>query len=287
MKIREDAIVSSAKFYFYPIIVANTAAMGLAVGVNLWRSLLFSLVLSCLSSFGFILNDLWDIAIDKVNRPQHFEELESSELTKARWACVSFISFALLLSFLLGWPEFGLALAVGLGLTAYTALLRRFLLVPNLLAALLASSPIWSPLVLWSNGAPDSRKLFFVIAIIGIITAREILMDTRDVVGDAVGGRTTFATLFNERIATFVGVVLTLSACVPFVLSIAAGVQQAPLAVLIATFAIGLSILYLLVPSVLRTVSMTRSRPEILVYVEKSRWAMTLIPVLVILLWYR
>ncbi len=281
------AIIRSAKFYFYPIIATNTLAMGLVIDADFSRSLWFSIVLSCLSSFGFILNDLWDIEIDKVNRPQHFEDLERSQLWKAQCLCAGFAGVALLLSFLLGMAEFGLAILVGLGLITYTVLVRRFLLLPNLLAALLASSPIWSPLVLWSNGASDSQKLIFVIAIIGIITAREILMDTRDVVGDAIGRRDTFATLFSVRIATFVGVVLTLSACVPFVLSITASVQQAPLAVLIATFAIGSSILYLLIPSALRTILMTPSRPEILIYVKKSRWAMTLIPVLVVLLWYR
>ncbi|MGB7202499.1 MAG: UbiA family prenyltransferase [Pyrinomonadaceae bacterium] len=261
--------------------------MGLVVGTSFSRALLFSVVLSSLSSFGFILNDIWDVEIDRVNRPQHFEDLHFSELWKARWTCIAFGCAPIVLSFFIGWAEFGVAILIGLGLIAYTVLLRRFLLLPNVLAAVLASSPLWSPIMLWSKESPDSSKLMFLVAIIAIITAREILMDTRDIVGDTIGGRDTVATLFNERIASFVGVIITLSACVPLVLCIITSAAETGLAVLIASFAVALSILYLLVPSVLRTVLLAPTRPEILTYVTRSRWAMALIPFLVVLLWYR
>src|SRR5947209_9654348 len=58
-------IIRSGRFYFWPIITANVVTMTLAIGGNPIQAAAFSIVISCLASFGFLLNDLWDREVDK------------------------------------------------------------------------------------------------------------------------------------------------------------------------------------------------------------------------------
>jgi 4-hydroxybenzoate polyprenyltransferase len=278
-------IIRSGRFYFWPIIAANVVTMTIAIGGNSMKAIGLSLVISCLSSFGFLLNDLWDRDVDRVNSAGHFEESSPIEVRIGFTVGLVFLLAGLGLGFWLGPQEFRLAVILALALGAYTILLRRFLLIPTLLAAVLATSPLWTPLVLWAKNV-DSWKLMFIAAIVVLVAAREIIMDTRDRLGDIVGGRDTLATVFGSRIAKFVGVLLTMSASVPFVAVMVFNAAHLPIASKFAIGGIALIILYLLVsPAVGTLLDSLEERTAIQRYVLRSRMAMALIPLLIPLLW--
>lgn len=278
-------MVNSVRLYFYPIITANMLAMTIVIGGNLVQAALFSFVISLLASFGFLINDLWDIDIDKVNKPGHFENSSAHIIKIAIVSCIGFLVTGLVLAYFIGKLEFILSVGIASGLIAYTVLLRRFLFAPNMVAAILASSPLWIPLVLWSKNF-DASKFTFVGAVIAFVLAREIIMDTRDTVGDIAGGRDTFATVFSTRIGKFIGVILTVSACIPFVLAITTSIYTIFVKSQILAVGVAGTLLYLLVPSAVRTLlNIDEERTAINIYVTRSRIAMALIPLLVLLLW--
>lgn len=277
-------VIRSSRFYFWPIIAANVVSVTLAVGGDLMRGLGFSLVISCLASFGFLLNDLWDRDIDRINTKRHLEHAEAATLRGAFSVALGFLVIGLALAFYLGSLEFTIGFGIALALAAYTVLLRKFLFIPTIVAALLSASPVWAPLVIWGNKL-DMWKGLFLTAIIVILAAREILMDAGDLVGDLAGGRDTFATVFGARIAKSVSVILTLSAIVPFVVAMASSAFSLTLAGRVGVVGIGGTIAWLLVHSTLKMLlGMQDDAIAIPRYMTRSRAAMALIPLLNLLL---
>lgn len=277
-------VIRSSRFYFWPIIAANVVSVTLGVGGDLLRGAGFAVVISCLASFGFLLNDLWDRDIDRINTKRHLEYADPSTLKGALAVGLGFLIAGLALAFCLGSLEFSVAVSIGLALAAYTVLLRRFLFIPTIVAALLSASPVWAPLVIWGNNY-DMWKCLFLAAIIVILAAREILMDAGDRVGDLAGGRDTLATVFGARIAKSVSVILTLSAIVPFVVAIGSGAFNLSLAGKLGVAGIGGAIAGLLGYSALKML-LEKQDDEIAIpkYMSRSRAAMALIPLLNFLL---
>jgi len=281
-----DTIIRSGRFYFWPIIAANTVTMTLVVGGDPIRAAIFSTVISLLASFGFLLNDLWDRDIDRVNRAKHFEDSNAATIKLGIMAGVVFLITGLGIAYWLGPREFSVAVGMAVALGAYTIVLRRLLLMPTIVAALLATSPLWSPLVLWANDV-SKWNWMFIAAIILMVSARETFMDARDQPGDIIGDRDTVATVFGRRIAKFVGTVITISASVPFVLALVHNVSGSRIVSVIGATIIGGSILFLLLrPVVTMLLDTQDERAAIQRYVKSSRLAMALIPIL-LLFWSR
>lgn len=281
-----NTVIRSGRFYFWPIIAANVLAMTLSIGGDPVRALAFSIVISCLASFGFLLNDLWDRDVDRVNRAGHFENSNANTVKLGVTAGVCFLAGGLGLAYWLGPLELYTAAGIAVSLAAYTVLLRRYLLVPTILAAVLATSPLWTPLTLWAREV-DRWKYLFVAAIILIVAAREIFMDARDCAGDITGRRDTFATVFGDRIAKFVAIMLTSSASLLLVVVVAASARDLPAGNKLGVAAILAAILSLLIRPAIGTLQGGRGeRATIQKYVLRSRAAMVLIPLLNLLLWY-
>lgn len=281
-----STVIRSGRFYFWPIISANVLTMTFFVGGDLRTAAAFSLVISLLASFGFLLNDLWDRDVDRVNKARHFED--SSAVTRRVGVIVAglLLTTGLGLAYWLGPREFGTGSAIAFGLLIYTVLLRKILLLPTILAAVLATSPLWSPLLLWANKRSEWTELF-IAAVILMVVARETFMDARDRDGDIVGGRDTLATVFGRRIAKFAATMLTVSAAVPFIMAIAHNVSGTSVWSRLGATALAMTVLYLLVRPALKTLSdKDDERAAIQRYVLSSRVAMALIPILV-LLWNR
>jgi 4-hydroxybenzoate polyprenyltransferase len=203
-------IVRSMRLYFWPIIILNTTTMTFAVGGDPRHGASFSIAICLLASFGFLLNDLWDRPVDKVNNSHHFEH--SSENTIQIGAAVSMccLIWGLAIASRSGSIEWRIAWLLSAGLAAYTVVLRRFLLVPTLLAGLLAAAPLWAPLVRWPRDVRPCHWLF-VAGVVLLLAARETLMDVRDRRGDEVGERCTMATLFGPVMAKSAACILLVS----------------------------------------------------------------------------
>lgn len=279
-------VIRSGRFYFWPIIAANIITMTLAIGGDPTHAAIFSIVISSLASFGFLLNDLWDRDIDRVNGANHFEYSLPPTLRIGVAASGIFLFAGLGVAFKLGLAEFFTACGIAIALAAYSLLLRKYLFIPTIIAAVLASSPLWIPLVLWAKDV-DRWKYLFIASVILIIAAREIFMDTRDQAGDLAGFRYTFATVFGNRISKLTAVMLTSSASILLFVVVAHSSSSLPLSTkfcaLLTTVAI---MLLLLLPSLLTLTAVDNEKVSIQKYVLRSRAAMTLIPLLNLFLWY-
>lgn len=260
--------------------------MTLAIGGDPAHAAVFSVVISCLASFGFLLNDLWDRDVDRVNQARHFESSNVTTLKLGIIAGGCFLVAGLGLAYWLGALELSMAGGIALSLIAYTVLLRRYLLLPTILAAVLATSPLWTPLILWGKNV-DKWKYLFVATIILIVAAREIFMDTRDRLGDIAGRRDTFATVFGDRIARLVAVMLTASASLLLAVVVAFSALNLPVSNKLGVAIISSAILSLLLQPAIKTLFGNQGeKAPIQKYVLRSRTAMALIPLLNLLLWY-
>src|SRR5438132_13174280 len=95
-------VIRSGRFYFWPIIAANVLAMTYAIGGDSLRAVAFSIVISCMSSFGFLLNDLWDREVDQVNKANHFENSSSRTIRAGVLAALAFLALGMSLAYMLG-----------------------------------------------------------------------------------------------------------------------------------------------------------------------------------------
>jgi 4-hydroxybenzoate polyprenyltransferase len=278
------AVARSAHLYFWPIIVLNGTAMTWAVNGDMVSGLGLSVSIASLASFGFLFNDLCDRDVDRVNAAAHFENADRGLLRIAFAASCFFLILGLGGAVFLGRFETFVATSIAIGLMLYSLIARRFLLLPTILTAVLATSPLWAAL-LRSNASPTYWLWYLVVSMALIIAARETLMDTRDRVGDAVGGRETVATVFGPSIAKFVAVILTLNAFALLAWIVFNGMLRLPGSIKIAAFATALAMAYLIAWPTLQAFHATDERAAIQRYVLRSRVGMTLLPLLIILLW--
>ncbi len=273
------------RLYFWPIIASNVVAMTLAIGGDLKRAALFSAVLSLLASFGFLLNDLWDRNVDRVNKAGHFEHSDGVTIRLGVISGAGCLMVSMGTAFWLGPSELVLASLIATALVAYTVLLRRFLVIPTVLAALLAATPLWAPLVLWPRNV-NSWHGVFIAALVTLLAARETLMDVRDRYGDVAGARDTMTTVFGAKIAKVVAVILTLSGGILLLVVVGANVVNVTVASRLGAAAVAGAILYLVVTPALGTLTDGgEERAAIQEYVLRSRAAMALLPLLNLFLW--
>jgi len=205
-----STIIHSMRLYFWPILALNATAMTIAVRGDARHGALVSIVISLLASFGFLVNDLWDRNVDRINRPGRFENSDKTTIGLGVAAAIVCLILGIATAFWLGPRELDIAFILALGLAAYSIVLRRYLIVPTVLAGFLAASPIWAPLLLWPRNVRPMHWTF-VAAMALLLAARETLMDLRDRDGDRIGARDTIATAFGARAAKSTASILLLS----------------------------------------------------------------------------
>lgn len=278
-------IVRASRFYFWPIIAINTVAMAAAVRGEIFDAFVLSMSISCLASFGFLINDLWDRAIDRVNAADHFEDSDPPTLRRGVRAAILFFCMGITCALPVGFQAVGVAVTVGTGLAAYTFWLRPVLYIPTMVVAALAASPLWAPLLLWPTSATRAHWSL-VAAFALIIAARETLMDCRDRKGDEIGGRTTVAIRFGPRTAKSFAVYLSLVATALLALVLWSRLPSLSTGFAVFGAVLIVFILSLVVQTALKTVSAgDDDREAIQSYVLASRFAMLFAPALTLVLW--
>src|SRR6266511_2372644 len=105
-------IISSMRLYFWPLIMANIVMMSITLSVAIWPALVFGLSLSVLASYGFLINDLCDRHIDRINRSGHFEHSTATTLTSAIFMALVLLIVGLACSAFLGRAELTTALVI-------------------------------------------------------------------------------------------------------------------------------------------------------------------------------
>jgi len=159
-----------------------------------WRAAtLGSFAMACLAAAGNMHNDVVDLPIDRINRPDR--PLPSGRIAPAAAMAGASLAFAasLVLAFALGLPQGYLAAAMGLLLYAYNLHLKGLPLAGNLAVALLCALAIYLPEL---PHRPDYTLMPMLFAFLTTV-AREVAKDAEDVVGDREHGAITLPVLYG------------------------------------------------------------------------------------------
>ena len=206
-------VVRCCRPYLWVPIFANSIAAGLSVGMATSVSVAVGTILSCLASFGFLLNDILDRRIDKIDRKGRLEDAPAGTIAGAGATGAALAGAGVVLAALTGrYAVLALTLVVLIGLVMYNAALRRVPFVATGLAACLCVSPLWFVMgAEWEN-VTAAHVLVLKMAVICAF-AREVILDLKDLKGDRAFGRYTIPSLLGHRVACVLAVELTLACC--------------------------------------------------------------------------
>jgi len=206
---------------------ANCVAAGLAAivayliatGTVIPAVLLLFLVVFLVTAAGNVINDYFDIAIDRVNRPDR--PIPSGQVTPGAaraWAAILFLAGILACI-----PTNVLCLAIAvfnsLLLLAYAARLKRTPLVGNIAVSYLSGSMfLFGAALAGMDGIV--RVLPFAVMTFFAMLARELVKDAEDVDGDRASGASTIPIRYGIRATAFLalacGILGTGASLLPF-----------------------------------------------------------------------
>lgn len=167
--------------------------------VILWResALIFSLV-----SFGYVVNDIFDVRADLINRPNR--ALPSGQVSVATaWgiaaACLLAASAAMIGASTTEWIYY---VAVAILLYAYAWRISSWLIVGNMLVALLCAS-VFLLAGLACGGVTTVKNVLITGALLTFLyhLGREIIKDIEDVAGDGAIARSTIPLKWGAGVA--------------------------------------------------------------------------------------
>lgn len=177
-------------------------------GFNFNISILAGLSAAFTASAGNIINDIFDIEIDKINRPKR--PLASKKISKnsAIFFYLALIITSLILSWFINFYAFIIVLITTLLLFIYSKYLKRIVLIGNIIVSLLTGLVfIFGGVV---AGNPSAAIIPAVFAF-SINLIREIVKDMQDVEGDKVASITTYPIKFGFQKSKILILVLTVS----------------------------------------------------------------------------
>ena len=179
------------------------------------------LTASFITSGANIVNDIFDIEIDRINKPKRL--LPSGKVSlKSAWIYFIISYFlAIILALLSGWFMFIIAFSIGILLYTYSSYFKRTVLWGNIVVSFsTAIAFIYGAEAVghWKAGIiPAFFSLFFHFG-------REVIKDMQDMEGDLAHNAVTFAGKFGKQNSIFlvnvVFFILILLTLVPYLLNI-------------------------------------------------------------------
>lgn len=203
-------MIVKTKAFFELIRWKNLALLAINLGIvkefilfrnenlNLDFSLKFTLILISIiliTAAGYIINDYYDIEIDKINKP---EKVIISIIFSKNQALIIYIFFNILAIFIIKDERIWLIisfLAVIFSLWLYSYFLKGLPIVGNILVAILSALP----LIIIANYFEYNYQIILVYAFFafGISLIRELVKDMEDFGGDENSDLKTFPILFS------------------------------------------------------------------------------------------
>lgn len=152
----------------------------------------------CLCAGANVINDCYDIAIDRLNKPGR--PLAAGRIT--RHAAALYGALLNVIGIGLGWvlgpPAFGVALGMAVVSIAYSAVLKKRVVVGNLAVSAVSS-------LLFIYGGLTGQRLILAIVPMGFAflfhLGREVLKDIEDAAGDAAGRAVTVPVRYGTTAA--------------------------------------------------------------------------------------
>lgn len=163
---------------------------------NLWRVLLSIMTVVFITSAGNTLNDICDIEIDRINKPDR--PLPSGGLSEDNARAFMIVMFILgnLSSLVLGFWSLFISLFIATPLLLWYAYrLRHIALVGNIVVALLSAMTF-----VYAAQAYGDIKLGYIPAVFTFVisVAREIIKDLEDLKGDSAYNSKTLPVIIGE-----------------------------------------------------------------------------------------
>jgi geranylgeranylglycerol-phosphate geranylgeranyltransferase len=190
---------------FISVIVATVICLpDKSPGMNVFIA---ALAASLVMASGNIINDIFDIEIDKINRPQR--PLPSGKISSSIALVLYFIF--LLLSLIFTWfinlPPFFIVAVTTLILYLYSKVFKGILLVGNIVVAFLTGL-----VFIYGGFVVDNPKAAIVPAIFAFLInlIREVVKDMEDVNGDRLIGVITFPIKFGFQKSKVLILVITI-----------------------------------------------------------------------------
>jgi geranylgeranylglycerol-phosphate geranylgeranyltransferase len=189
---------------------ANSIAAGLAAivayliatGTVIPAVLLLFIVVSLVTAAGNVINDYFDVEIDRVNRPDRPIPSGQISLPAARAYAVTLFLAGIFVCLFTNELCIAIAVSNSLLLIGYAAWLKRTPLFGNLVVSYLAGSMFLFGGAL--NGLPGLfHVLPFAVMTFFAMLARELIKDAEDVDGDNISGAVTIPIRYGIRPTVF------------------------------------------------------------------------------------
>jgi len=206
------------------LITALAVLAGALVGYPLES--VFKLILGCLSAAfisagGYVINDYFDLEIDRINKPHR--PLPRGELSEKSALCFSFFlfGFGVFLSIFIKLPAFVLASISVFLLILYSSKLKRVLFAGNFTVSLVCGLAF-----IYGGLISHNFILSFIPASFAFLfhLGREILKDIEDLKGDKLAEAKTIPIIFGKKKAflfiTFIFSLLIILTLLPYLFRI-------------------------------------------------------------------
>jgi geranylgeranylglycerol-phosphate geranylgeranyltransferase len=185
-----------------PLNVVLTAISVLVGGLASYAALDIPIMIAAVSASliaagGYVVNDIFDVEIDRINRPDR--PLPRGDITTQAaklWYVILTLTGLIPPFFLLPTPNRIIALAAVIALFAYAAWLKRTPLVGNLVVALVSGV-----VFVYGGVIGDAPIISLVPGLLAFAyhLGREMLKAAADRMGDKASGAVTVAVLWGER----------------------------------------------------------------------------------------
>lgn len=180
-----------------------------------------SLTVALIAAGGNIINDIFDLEIDKINKPRRVLACGALSIKQARLFFALTYAAGLFFAAISGSVFLLIAGLTAFLLYAYSAFFKRTILLGNLLVSF-ASALVF---VYGALAVDDLKAGFFpALFVFFFHFGREILKDMEDVEGDLAQNAVTFPGRFGPRFSVllinFIFLLLTLLTILPYILSV-------------------------------------------------------------------
>jgi len=177
-----------------------------------WDGLfLDGIILGLLAAAGNIHNDIVDLPIDRINRPNRPIPSRQVELWAAWFTLIGILIVSLFLLLFRSPPQWIFSGAIISILYLYNVYLKGMPLVGNLAVSALCASALWMPALdrsAWTDISTPDRLIPLVFFSFLFTFARELIKDIEDIEGDRIVHHRTFPLLFGISISRLLAIVI-------------------------------------------------------------------------------
>jgi geranylgeranylglycerol-phosphate geranylgeranyltransferase len=199
--------------------LAAIVAYLIATGTIIPETLLLFAVVALITAAGNVINDYFDVEIDRVNRPDRPIPSGQVSLPAARAYATTLFLAGVLVCLLTNALCIAIAVFNSLLLIAYAAKLKRTPLLGNIAVSFLAGSMFLFGGALGGIAGIYQVLPFSVMTFFAML-ARELVKDAEDIEGDRASGAVTLPILrgipFTMHLALFCAVLGIISSLVPY-----------------------------------------------------------------------